>query len=68
MAAWSKHGGEQAAANRTPGKSGGPPRRPLGETSKFNFCGPVFPHSPTESNYIVCDFCRNLAEQSRLSI
>ena len=40
----------------------------LGMTSKFNFCGPSFPHILTKSNYIVCDFCRSLAEQSRLSI
>ena len=35
----------------------------LGEMSKFNFCGPSFSHSPTESNYIGCDFCRSLTEQ-----
>ena len=40
----------------------------LGETSKFNFCDPRFPHSLTESNYIVCDFCRSLTELSGLSI
>ena len=25
----------------------------LGKTSKFNFCGPSFPHSLTKSNFIV---------------
>ena len=40
----------------------------LGETSKFNFCDPSFPHSLTTSNYIVCDFCRCLTELSWLSI
>ena len=40
----------------------------LGETSKFNFCGPSFPHSLTEGNYIVCDFCRSLTELSGVSI
>ena len=39
-----------------------------GKTSKFNFCGPRFPHSLTESNYIVCDFCRSLTSLSWLSI
>ena len=43
-------------------------RPTLGETSKFNFCGSRFPHSLTESNYIVCDFCRSLTELSGLSI
>ena len=36
----------------------------LGET----FCDPSFPHSLTKSIYIVCDFCRSLAEQSWLSV
>ena len=35
---------------------------PLGEMSKFKFCGPCLPHSLTKSNYIVCDLCRSLAE------
>ena len=39
----------------------------LGKVSKFNFCGPRFSHSLTKSNNIVCDFCRSLAELSRLS-
>ena len=40
----------------------------LGETSKFNFCGPRFQHSLTQTNIIVCDFCRRLIELSGLSI
>ena len=38
------------------------------ETSKFNFCGPRCPLSLTESNYIVCDFCRSLPELPGLCI
>ena len=44
------------------------PTRCLGETSKFNFCGPRFQHSLTQTNNIVCDFCRSLTELSGLSI
>ena len=40
----------------------------LGETSKFNLCGASFLHGLTKSNYIVCDFCRSLIEQSWVSI
>ena len=38
------------------------------ESVPVYFCGPRFPHSHTESNYIVCDFCGILTELSGLSI
>ena len=36
----------------------------FGLTSKFNFCGPRFPYSLSESKYIVWDFCRSPTELS----